>query len=90
MCVYSDTTLGRKKHPKNKQISARYDLCTRCLVDWYVVPGEVLFHAGPACDSMLFVVHGSIRSVLGVGCSTGSIMNYVGFFHCLTIKKKGF
>ena len=40
---------------------ARYDLCTRCLVDWYVVPGEVLFHAGPACDSMLFVVHGSIR-----------------------------
>lgn len=39
----------------------QYDLCTRCLVDWYVVPGEVLFHAGPACDSMLFVVHGSIR-----------------------------
>ena len=54
--------------PKWRSV-ARYDLCTRCLVDWYVVPGEVLFHAGPACDSMLFVVHGSIRCRPGPGAA---------------------
>jgi len=39
----------------------QYDLCTRCLQDWDVVPGEILFSAGPLCEHMLFVSHGSIR-----------------------------
>ena len=45
----------------NRHAGFTYELTMRCLQDWYVVPDEILFSAGPKCDHMLFVVHGSVN-----------------------------
>ena len=55
-----------RKHPVFQAVTNRhpgftYDLTMRCLQDWYVVPDEILFSAGPKCDHMLFVAHGSVN-----------------------------